>query len=202
MPDSLARRKLTSAAAHLNVRSGYAGQVPPLVLMTDDDRLPDPLAAARALPRGAMIVVRSREASRRSELAYALVALARQHGLIVTIANDAKLAVLCGADGLHLSQVGAKHAPHWRALRPHWFISVSAHSLRSALLNRQADAILLSPVFATRSHPGASALTPVRANAIAHALSLPIYALGGVTGRNAALLDGFAGIAAVGALCA
>jgi thiamine monophosphate synthase len=43
-------------------------------------------------------------------------------------------------------------------------------------------------------------LTPVRANAMAHALSIPVYALGGVTARNAPRLHGFAGIAAIGAL--
>jgi thiamine-phosphate pyrophosphorylase len=65
---------------------------------------------------------------------------------------------------------------------------------------RFADALLLSPVFATRSHPNAVALTPVRANRMAQALSVPVYALGGVTSRNARLLYGFSGIAAIGAL--
>jgi len=34
-----------------------AGNLPPLVLMTDDERLPDPCAAARLLPRGAGSIV-------------------------------------------------------------------------------------------------------------------------------------------------
>jgi thiamine-phosphate pyrophosphorylase len=63
-----------------------------------------------------------------------------------------------------------------------------------------ADAALLSPVFATKSHPKARPLTAPRARLIAcHAL-LPVLALGGVTARNAALLSGFSGIAAIDGL--
>jgi thiamine-phosphate pyrophosphorylase len=171
-----------------------------LVLMTDDERLSDPLAAARRLPKGAMVVVRSRQAGRRAELARAIIVLARSRGLLVLIANDAALASRCHADGLHLSESNACEASHWRALRPHWFISIAAHSLRTAALSRFEDAIFLSPVFATASHPSRASITPVRANAMARAAVVPVYALGGVTARNAALLHGFAGIAAIGAL--
>lgn len=200
MPHSLARRKLASAAAHLNARSAHAGRLPMLVLMTDDERLPDPAAAARLLPKGAMIVVRARNNEHRARLAYQLVALARARNLIVLVANDAKLASEAGADGLHLSQANAAQAMHWRAVRPGWFISAAAHDLRSAISAKAVDAVFLSPVYPTASHPDVRALTPARANAIADALSVPVFALGGVTARNAPLLHGFAGIAAIGAL--
>jgi thiamine-phosphate pyrophosphorylase len=200
VPHALARRKLASSAAHLNARSSHAGRLPSLVLLTDDDRLPDPLAAARMLPRDAMIIVRARDASRRMVLAREIMAIARTRALIVLIANDPRLAAQCGADGLHLSQAQAHQAPHWSALRPRWFITAAVHDMRAAVMCRFADALLLSPVFATRSHPNAVALTPVRANRMAQALSVPVYALGGVTSRNARLLYGFSGIAAIGAL--
>jgi thiamine-phosphate pyrophosphorylase len=65
------------------------------------------------------------------------------------------------------------------------------------------DAAFLSPVFATSSHPGAASLTPVRAAFIAAAAPVPVYALGGITARNAGLLaPAFAGLAAITALCA
>jgi thiamine-phosphate pyrophosphorylase len=200
LPYGFAQRKLASSAAHLNARSPHAGRVPSLVLLTDDDRLADPLAAARALPRGAMVVVRSRDAARRMTLAEKMMAIANTRALVVLIANDARLAEQCGADGLHLSEAQAHLAAHWRALRPRWFITAAAHDLRGAPRDKSVDALLLSPVFATRSHPGAAALTPVRANRIASALRVPVYALGGVTARNARLLHGFSGIAAIGAL--
>src|SRR5258706_6758434 len=98
--------------------------------MTDDDRMSNPLAAARTLPRGAMVVVRSRDAARRMKLAFGLMAIARTRALIVLIANDARLAQHCGADGLHLSQAQAHRSAHWRALRPRWFITAAATDFR------------------------------------------------------------------------
>ena len=170
-----------------------------LVLMTDDERLPDPLAAARLLPKGAMVIVRSRDPARRAQWAFAMMALARSRRLIVLIANDAALASRCGADGLHLSEANAHEAAHWSALRPNWFISAAAHTSRAAVLTSFANAIFLSPVFPTASHTARPALTPVRASAMVHRLAVPVYALGGVTARNASLLHGFAGVAAIGA---
>lgn len=174
--------------------------MPQLVLMTDDDRLPDPLSAAMKLPKGAMVVVRSRSDVRRSEWAHALVRIAGRRGILVLIANDVALAARCNADGLHLSEANARQAAHWRAAHPRWFITTSAHGLRGALAARFVDAIFLSSVFPTRSHPKAPPLTAVRANRMAAAIAKPVYALGGVTAQNARLLHGFVGIAAIGAL--
>lgn len=163
--------------------------------MTDDERLPDPAAAARALPRGSLVIIRARDGTRRRALAEMLSAETR--GLILLAANDPVLAD--ALHGLHLPEIRAHEAAHWRALRPGWVITVAAHSAR-ALHAPYADAALLSPVFATRSHPGAYVLTPARARMIARASLLPVLALGGVNARNASLLSGFSGIAAIGAL--
>lgn len=200
MPHSLARRRLASRAAHLNAHSPHSGRVPFLALMLDDDRVPDPLSAVRALPRGALVVVRSREDARRSRLTYAIVAIARSRGLVVLVANDAELASRTGADGLHLSEANAHLAAHWRALHPRWFLSAAAHGLRASSSTKFIDAVFLAPVFSTQSHASGVAHTPVRANRMARAFGIPVYALGGVTAANASLLHGFAGIAAIGAL--
>ena len=175
-----------------------AGQLPPLVLMTDDDRLPDPLAAAAALPKGAMVIVRARDSGRRAELARALLALSRRRDLFLLIADDPALAAALGADGLHLPQSRAHEAAHWRALHPRWIISAAARGPRA--LHASVDLIFLSAVFPTGSHPGRAALGAVRANTLARASLVPVYALGGIDARNAPLLSSFAGIAAVGAL--
>lgn len=91
---------------------------------------------------------------------------------------------------------------YWRARFPSLLITTSAHSLR-ALLRAQSlpvDAVFLSPVFATRSHPERASLTPVRANLIATQMHKPLYALGGIDTQSATVLHGFAGIAAICAL--
>ena len=182
-------------AARLNAAHRAAGLLPPLVLMTDDDRLPDPLRAAAALPRGAMVVVRARDPARREALARAL--LGRPH-LIVLIAGDPALAARLGADGLHLPEVRAREAGHWRARHPRWLLSAAQHGPRPP--SPHLDLVFLSPVFPTRSHPGGVSLGPARAGLIARAATLPVYALGGIDAQNAPRLSGFAGIAAIGAL--
>jgi thiamine-phosphate pyrophosphorylase len=171
-----------------------------LALMTDDARLADPLAAARALPRGSLVILRARDAARRAVLAVQLRPLARARGLILLVAEDSVLARAAGANGLHLPEGHAGEAAYWRAKNPHWLISASAHSLHSALQARHADMIFLSPVFLTESHLRAKPLSAARARLIARGLKTPVFALGGVTARNASLLLGFSGIAAIGAL--
>lgn len=179
----------------LSRRAGH--KLPPLALMTDA-RLGNPLGSARALPRGAIVVVRARQTARLRMLAEAMIAMARTRGLIVLVSGEA----VAGADGIHLAEARTGEAAGWRARRPSLLVTGSVHSL-AALGKAQRmglDAAFLAPVFATKSHPGRPALGAVRANLIARAARLPVFALGGIDARNAALLSGFCGIAAVGAL--
>ena len=153
------------------------------------------MAAARRLPKGSMVILRARDTARRHALAERL--LAETQGLILLAADDPLLADRL--HGIHLPEQRAREAAHWRALRPHWLITVAAHS-GQGLRIAYADAALLSPVFATKSHPKTQPLTASRARLMARHSLLPVLALGGVTARNAPLLKGFAGFAAIGAL--
>ena len=165
----------------------------PLVMMTDD-RKADWAGAARRLPPGSVVVVRGRDAAARRQLAERLDGLAR-----LVIADDPELAARIGADGLHLPEIRMREAAHWRARFPDWIITSSAHSLGALMGAHYLDAVFLSPVFSTTSHKTAQPLTPVRAAFIAALSPVPVYALGGVTSRNAALLaPAFSGIAGIG----
>lgn len=167
----------------------------PLVLMTDD-RKADWARAARALPRGSVVVIRARDANKRRVLAEELAGRAR-----ILIADDPRLAEEMGADGLHLPEARMRQASHWRRRHPDWIITSSAHSLRSLMHAAPLDAVFLSPVFATASHQDARPLTPARAGLIARHAPVPVYALGGITARNARLLaPSFSGIAAISSL--
>jgi thiamine-phosphate pyrophosphorylase len=190
--DKLARIKLARAALRLNTRT----PLPAVILMTDDARLPDPISAARALPRGSMVIVRSRNAETRRVLTVALKPVARARKLKILVADDPKLA--SEVDGLHLPEVRAHEAAHWRALHPHWIITVAAHA--RPVRASGANAILLSPIFRTASHPNAPALGVARARLIAQKSLTPIYALGGIDSQNIASLRGFWGVAAISAL--
>jgi thiamine monophosphate synthase len=190
-----ARTRLARASERLAAAAG--SPLPPLILFTDDDRLPDPLAAAKALPRGSLVIVRARAAGRRRELARTLREVARTQGLFLSIAGDEALARAVGADGVHLpeARIGAAVG-----LRHRFLVTASAHSLAGLRRAGLVDALILSAVFPTTSHPGRAALGVCRANLIARLAPLPVYALGGISGENAGRLHGFCGIAAIGAL--
>jgi thiamine-phosphate pyrophosphorylase len=185
-------------------RQSRAGQLPSLILMTDAQRLLDPLAAARALPKGSAVIVRHTQDTARRELAEALASIAREGGLRLLIANDAALADRVHADGLHLSETRAHEAAHWRASHPDWLITAAAHSAEAVAVAAAsgADAAIVSPVFATKSHPDRPPLGVEQFLRIARDAAIPVYALGGVNAANAESLIGpnVVGIAAIEAL--
>ena len=198
---SLARAQLARAAWRLNRAARTT--LPPLIVMTDDERLPDPRAAISLIPRGSLVILRSKDSAVRAKLADLLPGLARARRLIWTIADDAPLAAQSGADGVHFPERAIASAQHWRACRPDWLITCSAHSLGGCVRAgaAYADALLLAPVFATESHPNGAVLGQLRARSIAALVPLPVYALGGIDAQSIKRLEGagFAGLAGVGA---
>lgn len=201
MPDTLHRMRLARAAARLNAQSGHT-ELPPLIFLTDDERTPDPLPAIAALPRGSLVIVRSRDANRRRELAHATARIAQRRALSLSIAGDAALATEVAADGLHLSEAEIDKAGRYRAKS--WLITAAAHSAHAAMRAHLsgAHAVLLSPIFETQSHTDRVPLGLSRLRTIARTSPIPIYALGGIDAENVESLQNIplAGIAAIGAL--
>jgi len=200
MAYALEREKLARAARALNAESGWHN-LPALILMTDQTRVPDPAAAARGLPPGSAVILRHTDRRKRAALGRALADIARARGLLLLVAGDACLAADVGAHGLHLPEARAREASHWRTLRPSWLITASAHSARGLASARSAgaDAVLLAPVFATSSHPDREPLGVLRVRLMAARAGLPVYALGGINARTIMRLKGanLAGIAAI-----
>ena len=192
---------LAEAAASLKQAAGSS--LPALVLMTDDERLADPFPAARALPAGSAIILRHYGAPERASLARRLAEVARRRGLLLLVGEDPALARRVGAAGVHLPEraIGRAGMVRWHR---DWLITAAAHSqtaLRAAAA-AGADAALLSPIFATASHPGARPLGLHRFAALARQSPLPVYALGGIDRARAQLLQGSGavGIAGIGGL--
>ncbi|OYW85444.1 MAG: hypothetical protein B7Z20_09100 [Sphingobium sp. 32-64-5] len=84
-------------------------------------------------------------------------------------------------------------------------LSVAVHDRRDLVVAHRigADLIFLSPVFATRSHPGARFLGPLMFGTLARSSRIPIIALGGMTAQRYRRLqalgaDGWAAIDALG----
>ena len=189
-------------------RTANGRKLPRLILMTDAVRLPDPLSVIANLPRGSAVIFRhydggSAGSAPRAALARRLLAVCRRKGVLLLIAGDARLAAILGADGLHLPEHmvrrGSRFWHLWR--RPAWIVTAAVHGPAALQRARRAgaDAVLLSPVFPTTSHPGAASLGPLRFAELVVASAMPVYALGGLSGYRArrlrgARLAGFAGI--------
>jgi len=173
-----------------------------LVAITDERRGGDPLAVAARLPAGSWVIFRHYDAPDRSVLAIRLAALCRKRRLKLLVAGDPALARRLKA-GLHLPDALAAHPTpairSWKGL-----LTAAAHDRRG--LRRAArlgaDAALLSPVFATLSHPGVKPLGLTAFRRLARGSAVPVIALGGIDRTNVSLLKDapIAKIAALGAL--
>jgi thiamine-phosphate pyrophosphorylase len=196
-------RTLAAAAMRLN-RGRRRQGLPRLWLLTDASRLPDPaplLPALGRLPLPTAVLLRyyrpdAAEIRRIRDLA-------RRHGVAVILAGSLRQARRLGLDGAHYPEAQARAAAGRLAHRGLW-LTAAAHG--PAAMRRAArigaDAVLLAPVFATASHPGAPALGLRRFAALARRSQVPVVALGGIEAGNAgrAIAAGAAGLAAIGAL--
>lgn len=160
--------------------------IPDLWLLSDErnDRVLE--QALADLPEGSGFVFRhyhltARQRKRRFD---ALAAVARASGHIVTLADDLSTAIEWGAV--------AVYGPPGRVGSPGPLLRIATvhdrHEIAHA--NRiMADAVMLSPVFATRSHPGGNWLGPRRFHELAECARMPVIALGGMTAERASDLD-------------
>lgn len=159
--------------------------LPRLWMMTDERQGEGLFAALDRLPRGAGIVFRhySLDPAARRELFDRVKPLARAGDLLLMLGGPLGLAAAWGADGSHGPAPGRM---------PGLLKSASVHNLAElkAAERARADFIFISPVFPTRSHPGAPALGPEGFGALARETKLPAIALGGMNADRARALDG------------
>ena len=140
-------------------------------LMTDE-RLGDGLmTAVDRLPEGAGIVFRHcRTAQRRALFDRVRTA----HPGLLLLAGPADEALAWGADGSH----GRGPGEGLRSAPAHDFAEIRAAEAAGA------DLIFLSPVFETRSHPGAPVLGARAFADLVSATKLPVIALGGMNRKR------------------
>ncbi len=172
--------------------------------MTDTQKLPDPRPAAQTLPTGSAIILRHYDDPHREQLAKELRVITRTRRCYFLIAEDIGLAYHLRADGCHFPERASHRAATAKQKNPSWLVTCAAHT-HTALVaahRAKADAALLSPVFATSSHPSTHPLGPVRAAAMVQASPLPIYALGGMTEAcfHRVKMAGFCDFAAIDSL--
>ncbi|MGK6354224.1 thiamine phosphate synthase [Sphingomonas sp. DT-207] len=142
-----------------------------------DERMGDALwAAIERLPRGSGIVFRHYQLEQRERRAlFAKVTkLARKRGLLL---------VRAGGQRLGPREAGV----HGERARPGLVSTHPVHSRREAVaaIRQGTDALFVSPVFPTRSHPGARTLGRVRLGLMIRDLRVPVIALGGMNTQRA-----------------
>jgi thiamine-phosphate pyrophosphorylase len=152
--------------------------LPRLWLMTDERQGADLWNALERLPRGAGIVFRhyGLPPVERRRLFARVRKVARRNGLFLIGGNGH----FRGADGVH--QGGAQGGLQ----------TTSAHNLAElrAAERRGAALVFISPVFQTRSHPGARTLGRLRFGLLARQARIPVIALGGMDSRRWRSLGG------------
>ncbi len=163
--------------------------LPRLWLMTDERQGDALWAALERLPRGAGVVFRHYGLPRpeRRALFERVRRLCRRRRLVLLAAGEK----LGQADGGH--RLKQRRAPGLRTAPAHGLAEIRAAERAGAAL------VFLSPVFPTRSHPGARTLGRVRFGLIARQADVPVIALGGMDESRARTLPGAYGWAAIDA---
>src|SRR5437868_6372438 len=143
---------------------------------------------AAAVRGGVGIVqLRDRDAGAGELLARA-GALRRAFAGIVLLVNDrVDVAAASGADGV---QLGARALPVSAArglLGAEALVGRSVHSVAEAeaAAVEGADFLIVGTIYATASHPGKAPEGPALLSAVAAVVSLPLFAIGGITAANA-----------------
>ena len=154
-----------------------ARQIHPSCWLMTDERMggllwPALEAAAKA---GAGIVFRHHRTptEQRVALAREVSLFARRYDLVLAVSRDIALARHVGADLVHNPEEPLENLPFSRAVHD----EAEAHAARAD----GAALVFVSPVYPTRSHPGAAAIGEQEAARLAALAGLPAYALGGVT---------------------
>lgn len=161
-----------------------------------DERIADLPGAVARLQKGSGVVFRhhATEAKRRRALFQQVKRIAVKRRLVLILADTPAKARAWGADGAH----------HRSMLKSRGLRTVAVHDRRElrTACRAEADLIFISPVFATRSHPDAKMLGPVRLGLLSAGCRGRTIALGGMNPVNFRRLRslGLHGWAAIDAL--
>ena len=154
------------------------------------------LDLAALLPPGSGIIFRHDHLApgARWHLFRRLMRTARTRGLMILLAGPPATAARWGAHGAHLRQHDARHAAQVRRLG--LFLTMPVHDRGEAFRARGAlaNAVFISPLHVTRSHPGAPALGRAAWLRLARLSGTQAIALGGMTAARARSLNRASGI--------
>jgi len=159
---------------------------------------------ASRLPAGSQLIFRHYGVPERTALAQRLARICRARRIELLVAGDLALADRLKA-GLHLPDAAAANpSPRLRLWRRRGGKLTAAAHDRLGLVRADrlgAEAVLLSPVFPTLSHPETKPLGLLAFRRLVRGSKVPVVALGGIDGTTVLKMKSapIAGVAAVGA---
>ncbi len=178
------------------MRRRQPGNTLPTLWLISDARNDAVLERAIArLPRGSGLVFRHYHLppEQRRQRFVQLAKRIRNRGGVIVLAGDAQLARRWRADGCYGAPGGGAAGELIRLLTVH-----DMRELARANATRGQAQALISPVFATRTHPGGKSLGVAKFASLARLSRLPVIALGGMTRPRArqitAVINGWAAI--------
>ena len=126
------------------------------------------------------------------EEARSLRALTERYKVPLIIDDNIKLALLCGADGVHVGQNDMDAAQARALLGPDKILGVTAKTVEQALKAQEqgADYLGSGAVFGTSTKADALPMTMERLGEICRSVSIPVVAIGGICLKNIGKLKG------------
>lgn len=149
---------------------------------------------------------KSLDAGKFLEEAKELQALCRERHIPFIVNDNVDIAKAMDADGVHVGQDDMETMDVRAKLGPDKIIGVSAHTVEEALLAEKqgADYLGVGAVFPTSSKSDVGEMSYETLKAICKAVSIPVVAIGGISGENVGKLagSGICGVAVISAIYA
>jgi thiamine-phosphate pyrophosphorylase len=166
------------------------------------------LAEAVAAAGAPLFQVRVKHASTRDwiDIARAVSQVAHRYGARLIVNDRADIALLVGADGVHLGQDDLPPAAARQILGPHRIIGFSTHNRTQILAAATLDAVdyvAFGPVFPTRSKENPDPAQGLHAiETVRPLVRVPLVAIGGITTETlpAVLTAGADAVAVISAI--
>ncbi len=119
--------------------------------------------------------------------ATALADLCHRHDALFIMNDRPDIAILAGADGVHVGQEDLPVSAVRRVLGPDRIIGKSTHTLAQALAAAEQgpDYIAVGPMFQSPTKPQDHIAGPQTLREVAEQVSIPLVAIGGITPQNA-----------------